>query len=126
MLSATTFAKPVNDSYFCAARLPGLVDASLYAFHHHENFDGTGYPAGLKAHAIPIVSRIICVIDANDAMVSNRCYRRGLPHAEAIRRLLENSGSQFDREVVQAFIPIAEQESAAVFAAAGTSAEADL
>jgi HD-GYP domain-containing protein (c-di-GMP phosphodiesterase class II) len=105
---------------------PGLGQASLYALHHHENFDGTGYPAGLKAHETPLVSRIISVIDAYDAMVSNRCYRRGLPHSEAIRRLLESSGTQFDREVVQAFIPIAEQESDAVFRAAGTSSEAAL
>jgi HD-GYP domain-containing protein (c-di-GMP phosphodiesterase class II) len=105
---------------------PGLEDASLYALHHHESVDGTGYPAGLKGHDIPVVSRIVSVIDAYDAMVSNRCYRKGLPHAEAIRRLLESSETQFDIEVVQTFIPIAEQEAAAVFAAAGTSTEAAL
>ena len=104
--------------------LPGLQEASLYALHHHESVDGTGYPAGLKAHDIPIVSRIVSVIDAYDAMVSNRCYRKGLPHTEAIRRLLEGSGRQFDIEVVQSFIPIAELEADAVFAAAGTSTEA--
>ncbi|HLM82947.1 MAG TPA: HD-GYP domain-containing protein [Terriglobales bacterium] len=106
--------------------LPGLEEASLYALHHHENMDGSGYPAGLKSHEIPPVSRIVSVIDAYDAMVSNRCYRKGLPHAEATRRLLESSGSQFDLEVVKAFIPLAERESDAVFAAAGTSAEAAL
>ena len=105
---------------------PGLQEASLYALHHHENFDGTGYPAGLKAHDIPLVSRIVAVIDAYDAMVSNRCYRRGLPHAEAIRRLVQSSGTQFDSQVVQTFIPIAEQETAEVFAAAGTSTAAVL
>ena len=105
---------------------PGLEDASLYALHHHENMDGSGYPAGLKGSDIPIISRIVSVIDAYDAMVSNRCYRRGLPHAEAIRRLLESSGAQFDLAVVQSFIPIAEVEADAVFAAAGTSAEAAL
>ena len=105
---------------------PGLEEASLYALHHHENFDGTGYPSGLKGHEIPLVSRIVSVIDAYDAMVSNRCYRKGLPHAEAIRRLLESSGSQFDLEVVKIFVPIAEQEAAAVFAAAGTSTSAAL
>jgi HD-GYP domain-containing protein (c-di-GMP phosphodiesterase class II) len=105
---------------------PGLEDASLYALHHHENVDGTGYPAGLMGGEIPVVSRIVSVIDAYDAMVSNRCYRKGLPHAEAIRRLLESSGTQFDLAVVRAFIPIAEQEAEAVFAAAGTSAEAAL
>jgi HD-GYP domain-containing protein (c-di-GMP phosphodiesterase class II) len=105
---------------------PGMEEASLYALHHHENFDGSGYPAGLKGTEIPIVSRIVSVIDAYDAMVTNRCYRKGLPHLEAIRRLVESSGSQFDVEVVQTFIPIAEREAQAVFAAAGTSSEAAL
>jgi HD-GYP domain-containing protein (c-di-GMP phosphodiesterase class II) len=105
---------------------PGLEEASLYALHHHESVDGTGYPAGLKGNDIPMVSRIICVIDAFDAMVSNRCYRQGLPHSEAIARLLRSSGTQFDPGVVQAFIPIAEQEAADVFAAAGTSMSAAL
>ncbi len=105
---------------------PGLENASLYALHHHENVDGTGYPAGLKGNDIPLVSRIVSVIDAYDAMVTNRCYREGLPHEEAIRRLTESSGSQFDAEVVQTFIPIAGQDAAAVFAAAGTSTEAAL
>ena len=106
--------------------LPGLQDASLYTLHHHESIDGTGYPAKLKGSDIPLVSRIVSVIDAYDAMVSNRCYRKGLPHTEAVRRLLESSGTQFDFDVVQTFIPIAEQEAADVFEAAGTSAAAAL
>jgi HD-GYP domain-containing protein (c-di-GMP phosphodiesterase class II) len=104
----------------------GLEEASLYALHHHESVDGSGYPAGLKHHDIPLPSRIVSVIDAYDAMVSNRCYRKGLPHEEAIRRLLNSSGTQFDRDVVDTFIPIAEQESVQVFAAAGTSMSAAL
>ena len=106
--------------------LPGLQDASLYALHHHESYDGSGYPAGLKQHDIPLVSRIVSVIDAYDAMVSHRCYRKGLPHEEAVRRLLASSGQQFDSEVVQVFIPVAEQEASDVFAAAGTSTAAVL
>jgi len=104
----------------------GLEEASLYALHHHESVDGKGYPAGLKGNDIPLVSRIICVIDAYDAMVSNRCYRPGLPHEQAVERLLQSSGTQFDSEVVRVFIPIAEQETADVFAAAGTSTSAAL
>lgn len=104
----------------------GLEEASLFTLHHHESFNGTGYPAGLKGHDIPLASRIVSVIDAYDAMVSNRCYRKGLPHDEAIRRLLSSSGLQFDPEVVRAFIPIAEQEAGEVFAAAGTSPTAVL
>lgn len=105
---------------------PGLEEASLYALHHHENMDGTGYPARLKGPDIPLVCRIISVIDAYDAMVSNRCYRKGLPHAEGIARLLRSSGTQFDTAVVAAFVPIAEQETEDVFAAAGTSSAAIL
>jgi len=105
---------------------PGLEEASLYALHHHESIDGKGYPAGLKGSDIPLVSRIISVIDSFDAMVSNRCYRQGLPHSEAISRLLRSSGTQFDSDVLRAFIPIAEQEAADVFAAAGTSMAAAL
>ena len=104
----------------------GLEEASLYALHHHESVDGSGYPAGLKGHNIPLASRIVSVIDAYDAMVSNRCYRKGLPQDEAIRRLVASSGSQFDPAVVQTFIPIAEQEADDVFAAAGTSTAAAL
>jgi HD-GYP domain-containing protein (c-di-GMP phosphodiesterase class II) len=105
---------------------PGLEEASLYALHHHESMDGSGYPAGLKGNDIPLVSRIICAIDAFDAMVSNRCYRKGMAHEEAIARLVRSSGTQFDPNVLQAFIPIAEQEAADVFAAAGTSMSAVL
>jgi HD-GYP domain-containing protein (c-di-GMP phosphodiesterase class II) len=104
----------------------GLEEASLYALHHHESVDGSGYPAGLTGTNIPLPSRIVSVIDAYDAMVSNRCYRKGLPHDEAIRRLVASSGTQFDPAVVQTFIPIAEQDADDVFAAAGTSSAAAL
>jgi HD-GYP domain-containing protein (c-di-GMP phosphodiesterase class II) len=103
---------------------PGLDKASLYALHHHESFDGGGYPGGLKAEEIPIGSRIVAVIDAYDAMVSNRCYRKGLAHQEAIDRLLAAGGKQFDPVVVQAFVEIAGQEAAEVFAATGSSPSA--
>jgi HD-GYP domain-containing protein (c-di-GMP phosphodiesterase class II) len=100
---------------------PGLDKASLYALHHHESYDGTGYPGGLKGEEIPIGSRIVSVIDAYDAMISNRCYRKGLLHEEAVRRLNAGSGSQFDPLVVQAFVEIASQEIQEVFAATGSS-----
>jgi HD-GYP domain-containing protein (c-di-GMP phosphodiesterase class II) len=100
---------------------PGLEKASLFALHHHESYDGRGYPGGLKGEDIPIGSRIVSIIDAYDAMISNRCYRKGLPHEEAVRRLREGSGTQFDPIVVEVFVSIAEQEVADVFAATGTS-----
>jgi HD-GYP domain-containing protein (c-di-GMP phosphodiesterase class II) len=106
--------------------LPGFGCAALDILHHHENLDGKGYPAGLKGSEIPIVSRIVTVIDAFDAMVSSRPYRVGLPHEEAVRRLIESSGTQFDPTVVQCFISFAQAEMATVFAAAGTSVSSAL
>jgi HD-GYP domain-containing protein (c-di-GMP phosphodiesterase class II) len=106
--------------------LPGFERAALDILHHHENFDGKGYPAGLKELEIPVVSRIVSVIDAFDAMVSSRPYRVGLPHEEAVRRLVESSGTQFDPAVVQCFISFAQAEMATVFAAAGTSVSSAL
>ncbi len=103
---------------------PNLDKASLYALHHHESYNGRGYPGGLKAGEIPIGSRIVAVIDAYDAMISNRCYRKGFPHEEAVRRLMADSGAQFDPIVVQAFVEIAGQEVADVFLATGASSSA--
>jgi HD-GYP domain-containing protein (c-di-GMP phosphodiesterase class II) len=79
----------------------------LLVLHHHERIDGKGYPAGLKDSEIPLGSRIISVIDAFDAMVSDRSYRKGLPAEEAVRRLVADSGTQFDSEVVRLFASIA-------------------
>lgn len=101
--------------------LPGFEHAALDILHHHESMDGKGYPAGLKGSEIPIVSRIVCVIDAFDAMVSSRPYRQGLPFEEAVRRLILSSGTQFDSDVVQSFLPYAQADMENVFAAAGTS-----
>ncbi len=106
--------------------IPGFERAALDILHHHENFDGKGYPAGLKELEIPVVSRIVSVIDAFDAMVSSRPYRVGLPHEEAVRRLLESSGTQFDPAVVHCFISFTQAEMALVFAAAGTSVSSRL
>jgi len=106
--------------------LPGFERAALDILHHHESFDGKGYPAGLTGAEIPVVSRIVCVIDAFDAMVSSRPYRKGLPYQEAVRRLNEASGTQFDPVVVQSFLSFAESEMSPVFAAAGTSVSSAL
>jgi HD-GYP domain-containing protein (c-di-GMP phosphodiesterase class II) len=102
-------------------QVPGMERASLIILHHHESYDGKGYPGGLKGEEIPIGSRIVSVIDAFDAMVSSRPYRQGLPFEEAERRLLQASGTQFDARVVERFLPLARAEMASVFAAAGTA-----
>ncbi len=71
---------------------------------HHERFDGSGYPEGLKGKMIPLVARIIAVADTFDAMTTDRPYRRGLSAEEAIEELKMKAGSQFDLDVVDAFV----------------------
>ena len=73
---------------------------------HHENWDGSGYPLGLKAEETPLIARIVKVADAYDAMTSNRPYRRGMRHDDAIRILEKHAGTQFDVTAVQAFLTL--------------------
>jgi len=79
-----------------------LGESALMVRHHHERWDGTGYPDGLKGNEIPTGSRIIFAADALDALMTDRPYRRGASKAEALRILRENSGTQFDPAVVSA------------------------
>ena len=73
---------------------------------HHERFDGTGYPDGLKGKEIPLISRIISVIDTYDAITQDRPYRKARSHEEAILEIKKCSGTQFDPDIVEAFIGI--------------------
>lgn len=75
--------------------------------HHHEKFDGSGYPDGLKGREIPIGARIIAVVDAFHAMIARRPYRKTLSFDEAVGELTKNAGVQFDSEVVEAFLDVA-------------------
>jgi putative two-component system response regulator len=84
--------------------------------HHHERFDGTGYPYGLKGSEIPLAARIVAVADAFDAMTSDRPYRAAIPVIEAFERLDGDDGRQWDRDVVDAFLGLY----------AGNSANADV
>jgi HD-GYP domain-containing protein (c-di-GMP phosphodiesterase class II) len=68
---------------------------------HHENWDGTGYPLGLRGEDVPLSARIVHVADAYDALTSNRPYRAGMASAVAMRILQENAGRQFDSQVVE-------------------------
>ena len=79
---------------------------------HHERFDGSGYPAGLTGVEIPIGARIIAVVDTYDAMTSDRPYKKALSKQEAMEELCANSGTQFDPEVVDAFIQVVEEDDA--------------
>jgi putative nucleotidyltransferase with HDIG domain len=79
-------------------------EIAKFAKHHHERFDGRGYPAGMKGEDIPYYSRIILIADTFDAMTSTRPYRKGLPYQTAFDELVEFSGSQFDPDLVKSFI----------------------
>lgn len=84
---------------------PKISEAILY---HHERYDGTGYPFGLTAEAIPVLSRIVLVADAFDAMTSKRAYQPALPVEFAVHEIRKNAGSQFDPAVVDIFMGLAE------------------
>jgi putative nucleotidyltransferase with HDIG domain len=87
--------------------VPFLRDLTKLILYHHEHYNGAGYPEGLKGEQIPIGARILHVADAFEAMTSNRPYRNSLGQKEAIKRLGENSGLQFDPAVIDAFLRIA-------------------
>ncbi|HSF80666.1 MAG TPA: diguanylate cyclase [Anaerolineales bacterium] len=78
--------------------------------HHHERYDGKGYPDGQKGKEIPLEARILGVADAVEAMASDRPYRRGLTYQEIVEELTRNAGSQFDPQVVEAFVQITHLE----------------
>lgn len=78
--------------------------------HHHERYDGRGYPDGLKGREIPIGSRILAVVDAFLSMVSDRPHRQAMAQDAAFEELIHNAGSQFDPEVVEVFISMMEKK----------------
>lgn len=109
-------AGPLNDDEWLAVRehpkfgvailkhIKGLSACLPIIQHHHERFDGSGYPAGLTAEHIPLDARILAVSDAYDAMTSPRPYRRDrMTHQEAIDELARYAGTQFDPEIVEMF-----------------------
>jgi HD-GYP domain-containing protein (c-di-GMP phosphodiesterase class II) len=72
--------------------------------YHHERWDGHGYPTGCAGEEIPVEARVLAVVDAFDAMTSDRPYRRALPALRAIAELERCAGSQFDHEIVRVFV----------------------
>ncbi|HKL75397.1 MAG TPA: HD-GYP domain-containing protein [Halanaerobiales bacterium] len=81
-----------------------LQNIARFVLFHHERWDGKGYPRGLKGDKIPLISRILAVADAWDAMTTDRAYRKALSDKEAIEELKNNKGEQFDPQIVNAFL----------------------
>lgn len=85
-----------------------LKDITVIVKHHHERYDGNGYPDGLSQDEIPIEASVLMIADSYDAMTSDRPYRKALTREEAIEELRRNSGTQFNPELVKKFISIIE------------------
>ena len=83
-----------------------IAKISKIVRHHHERYDGKGYPDGLEGDDIPYLSRIIAIADSYDAMTSDRPYRKGLDVSTAIEEIRKNSGSQFDPILAEKFISL--------------------
>lgn len=96
---------PVIGFRMCA-RIQFLRGASQIVLHHHERWDGAGYPDGLAGEEIPMGARIFAIADTLDAMTSDRPYRAALPYDVARTEILKHSGTQFDPQVVEAFLQI--------------------
>jgi len=80
-----------------------LQNAKLFAGYHHERWDGTGYPRGLKGTDIPLQGRIMAIADVYDALVSERSYKKAFTHEKAVEIILESRGKQFDPKIVDVF-----------------------
>jgi len=84
----------------------GFEEASLILLHHHERFDGRGYPGELSREQIPFGARIVAVADTYDALTTNRPYRKPWEHERAVEEIVRCSNSQFDPKVIEAFVQV--------------------
>ncbi|MDD5438948.1 MAG: HD-GYP domain-containing protein, partial [Candidatus Omnitrophica bacterium] len=83
-----------------------MHDIIPFILHHHERWDGTGYPSGLEGREIPLGARIIAVADSFQALISDRPYRKAYPEDEAIGMIGEEAGKQFDPAMVKIFLEL--------------------
>jgi HD-GYP domain-containing protein (c-di-GMP phosphodiesterase class II) len=89
--------------------IEGMEEIAEIILHHHERCDGKGYPSGLTCDEIPMLSKIIAVVDAFDAMVNRRVYRKALSLEEAKEEIKRNLGTQFDKYIGSMFLEIADE-----------------
>ncbi len=99
-------------------------DVRGWVIHHHERWDGRGYPFGLSGGEIPLEARVLAVVDAYEAMTSERPYRHAMDHARACREIWAGAGTQFDIAVVAAFRRAIDRPAAAVRGRDATAAAA--
>jgi HD-GYP domain-containing protein (c-di-GMP phosphodiesterase class II) len=93
----------VGERILRALPVPGVEAAAAAVRHHHEHYDGAGYPDGLGGEDIPVLSRIISVVDSYDAMATTRSYHRGRDHGQVMATLRRETGSKHDPYVVARF-----------------------
>jgi len=94
--------------------MPGIQAILPIIYHHHERWDGNGYPKGLKGAEIPLGSRILAIADAFEAMTSDRSYRRRFTVHKAIQEIIKNRGKQFDPDIADVFLEIVQKSPASV------------
>ena len=102
--------KHAEVGYQIAMASPELMSIADYILTHHERWDGKGYPKGLAGENIPLLSRLLSVTDAYDAMTEDRPYRIGMCKQDAIAEIIKNSGTQFDPTIAKIFIEIENRE----------------
>ncbi|MFW6022673.1 MAG: HD domain-containing phosphohydrolase [Halanaerobiaceae bacterium] len=102
--------KHAETGYRIAQSSLELSSIANYILFHHERWDGQGYPLGKKGNEIPLISRIVTVVDAYDVMTHENSYSSAMTHQEAMEELLRCSGQQFDPKVVERFIKVIEKE----------------
>ncbi len=100
--------------YEILAPVPIPEAIKLAIRHSHERWDGTGYPDGLAGEAIPLIARVVAVLDAYDSMVAGRPYRRAQSPLRAIEEIHRGAGTQFDPDVVDAFLRILRRQTGAM------------
>jgi len=88
--------------------IDSMIRVSEIILHHHERYDGKGYPLGLAGEQIPFLARVVAIADAFDAMTSDRPYRKGIPYDQALEIIAQNRGTQFDPVLANHFIEMME------------------
>jgi HD-GYP domain-containing protein (c-di-GMP phosphodiesterase class II) len=92
--------------------MPGMEEVVLGVRHHHERYDGAGYPDRLAGTNIPLIGRIMAVADAYSAMTTTRPYRKGMTERQALQQVLKGLGTQFDPEIGELFMKLRQEATA--------------